>query len=305
MPKCQVLLSAYNGLEYFPEQIDSLLNQTYNDIEIFIRDDGSTDKSFSEYLHNINEQNICVEFGENKGTIKSFFSLLEKSNPDAEYFAFCDQDDYWLADKVSNAIELLKKNEDIPVLYCSDAFLVDKNLNSIGKKFMTNDPNFNLRSLLIFNSSLGCTCVFNKKLRDIILSNLPNYNNVIMHDWWCALVASCTGKIIYDNRPGILYRQHGKNQIGADSKSNLKRTKKIVTGKKNTNTLPQIFEFCKFYKKYFNETSKYNSFFENNNSMFNRFKYSCKFKFNSLKKTILFRLLFTFNYYKLSNLGDY
>jgi hypothetical protein len=39
-----------------------------------------------------------------------------------------------------------------------------------------------------------------------------------MHDWWCALVVSALGEVIYDEQPSVLYRQHGANQIGQSTR---------------------------------------------------------------------------------------
>lgn len=293
-----ILVSTYNGIDYFEEQLDSLINQTYQNIKILVRDDGSSDSKFIKQLQSIKHSKISVMYEKNIGTVGSFFRLLEVSDNEAEYYAFCDQDDVWLPEKINRAVSLLNDNNESPCLYCSDAYLVNKDLDSLNKNFMQDKTHFSLETVLINNSSLGCTCVINKKLRNLILSHLPNLKNIIMHDWWCAIIAAAFGKIIYDPTKTLLYRQHGNNQIGAGKNTNLKIIKKIFFRNYNTNLLPQIYEFCIFYKKTTDLDSCYESFFYSKNNFFSRFSYSLKFKRSQMLKTLIFRILFSLGYYK-------
>ncbi len=97
--RVQVLMSTYNGERFLEEQIESLLSQSWKNLEILIRDDGSTDGTM-EILERycMRYSNIQVFAGENVGVAKSFFELLEES--DGDFVAFCDQDDVWLEHKV-------------------------------------------------------------------------------------------------------------------------------------------------------------------------------------------------------------
>lgn len=95
-----VLLSSYNGAAYIEKQIESLLNQTLApNMRIIVRDDGSTDHTTLPILRQY-QSNGKIELWEreNIGVVKSFFDLLLHA-PDADYYAFCDQDDYWLPPK--------------------------------------------------------------------------------------------------------------------------------------------------------------------------------------------------------------
>ena len=127
--KVQVLMSTYNGERFLREQMESLLQQTYENLEILIRDDGSKDGT-CEILKEYGERysNIKVYYESNVGVIKSFFELLKKS--EAAYIAFCDQDDVWLAEKIERAVEILK-NQQAPALYCSNKILTDESLTSL------------------------------------------------------------------------------------------------------------------------------------------------------------------------------
>lgn len=109
MRTVQVLLSSYNGENYIREQLDSILNQEGVEIQLLIRDDGSTDGTRSilaEYEQQWN--NISVIYGMNVGVISSFFLLLEQAG-EYPYIAFADQDDVWLKQKLKRAVERIEQ----------------------------------------------------------------------------------------------------------------------------------------------------------------------------------------------------
>lgn len=207
--KVQILMSVYNGEKYLREQLDSILAQTYGNIEILVRDDGSTDQSLSilqEYqkVHSF----ISVIEGKNIGLTKSFIELLGAS--DGEYVAFCDQDDVWLENKIEKAVEKLEACE-IPALYCSNQILVNEKLEKIDNEKLPHIiPSFG--NAVIESVCTGCTVVMNEALIKEIKGHLPQ--NAIWHDWWCYMVASYLGTVIFDEHAYIYYRQHGGNQLG-------------------------------------------------------------------------------------------
>ena len=133
-PKVIICMSTYNGEKYVKEQIESLLNQTYKNLEIYVRDDGSKDNTINileEY-----EKNNKIHFikGNNVGVVKSFYECLKEAYDNAEYFAYCDQDDKWHKNKIERAISKLKKeNQEQPTLYFSEFNYCDENLNFVHK----------------------------------------------------------------------------------------------------------------------------------------------------------------------------
>jgi glycosyltransferase involved in cell wall biosynthesis len=230
--KLDILLSVYNGSEFLAAQIDSLLNQTYKDIQISIRDDGSLDKSLdiiNSYITNYPDK-ICLlaDNSGNVGVIKSFERLLASSN--ADYMMFCDQDDIWLPEKVQRAVVLMHEQEKIfsdkPIIICSDLSVVDRNLNIISDSFWKRlklDPSIlnDKEYLSTANFVTGCTMLFNKKAKEV---SLPFGRKTIMHDAWMGLKVLDKGGIICPiPKSDILYRQHGANSVGAvEASLNLK-----------------------------------------------------------------------------------
>lgn len=210
MKKVQVLLSTYNGQKYLKEQIESIIKQEEVEISLLVRDDGSTDKTI-EILEEISKNNTNIKFykGENKGPARSFIELVQKSE-EADYYAFADQDDVWETKKIISAIKKLNKT-DIPELYISSVTIVDENLKHIGKKEV--QGKFTFEGEMIKNFAIGCTQVFNKKLRDTINLYEPQY--IIMHDSWITRVCyAIGGNVIIDKNSYIKYRQHSNNVVG-------------------------------------------------------------------------------------------
>jgi len=220
--KIDILLSTYNGEKFIKEQLDSLLGQTFQGWRLLVRDDGSSDctvKIVEEYMSRYPAKIIFVEDKrKHLGAGQSFAKLMEYSY--ADYIMFCDQDDVWLEGKIEATLAKMKEIEITapvkPILVHTDLKIADENLkvisNSMWKYQKLEPKRKSINYLLVQNNVTGCTVMINKRLKEI---TLPFPEEAIIHDWWLALVSSAFGKIGYVNIPTILYRQHGKNDIGA------------------------------------------------------------------------------------------
>lgn len=217
-PKVEILMATYNGENYIIDQIKSLFNQTYKNWNLLIRDDGSKDKTI-EIIESLEKQypDKIKLLRDDKGGLKAkdnFLELLRNSKED--YIMFCDQDDIWLPDKIELTLKRMLEVEDGPTLIHTDLTVVDKKLNIIANsfwKFQNIDPKRkNYNHLIVQNNITGCTIMINRKLGSLVKGNFPNG---IMHDWIIGIIASLEGKIEYIKKQTILYRQHGKNNIGA------------------------------------------------------------------------------------------
>ncbi len=211
-----VLMSTYNGGQFLQQQLDSLYQQTYPNVKILVRDDGSTDITHKllagEQLKGALE---LLEDCNNIGATRSFFALLRHAaQTKTAYIAFCDQDDVWLANKIERAVTVLSSVSDRPALYCSCLEIVDEQLQTL--KLSVTPKKIGFGNALVENIAVGCTMVLNRKAIDLLCQQeLPA--KVYVHDWWCYLVLSCFGEIIFDNHALIKYRQHSGNAIGAAS----------------------------------------------------------------------------------------
>lgn len=236
--KVAVLMSTYNGSKYLEEQIESIENQTYKDITIFIRDDKSTDNTpeiidiLSEKYSNI----VKISSDKNLRPSKSFLTILKNVSNYGEfdYYAFADQDDVWLKEKVEKAVLKLEEtqNDNIPKLYFSDTILVDKDLNRLENVRKIKLNKIKPMNSLIENIATGCTEVFNNKLKELLERiNLDEIETIFMHDDLAYKIASLTGSVVYDTESYIYYRQHGGNAIGNSSTYLDKIQKRIKTRK--------------------------------------------------------------------------
>jgi len=222
LERVDILLSTYNGQKYIKEQLDSIFDQSYKNFRVIVRDDGSSDAT----LAIVKSYDVeILESNENLGAKMSFATLLEYAlhSSNSKYFMFADQDDVWHSDKIEKSVEAMKKLQKdtakpLPLLVHSDLRVVDEKLNGIDNSFWHYSrihPKYNqLNRLLMQNTVTGCTMLLNRELAHLALPIAPK---AIMHDWWIAMVASAFGKIAYINESTIEYRQHGGNEIGANS----------------------------------------------------------------------------------------
>ncbi len=208
--KIIVLMSTYNGEKYLTEQIESILNQRNVNVNILVRDDGSTDQTLT-ILKNYQEKG-ALEFyiGDNLGPQRSFLHLLQHA-PQCDYYAFADQDDVWLEEKLYTGISQLENNKEKPALYFSQTQLTDENLHPISSVII--HPKLTFGEMLVYKFIGGCTMIFNHQLREVIGTFVPV--NMPMHDLWVYSIAlAAEAHVVFDPTPHILYRQHGNNAIG-------------------------------------------------------------------------------------------
>jgi glycosyltransferase involved in cell wall biosynthesis len=258
-----ILLATFNGASFLKDQIESILVQDYNDWLLFVSDDGSVDgtiKIIEEYRKKYKDKIILIKNTHCYGNARdNFFNLL--LNVSGELFFFCDQDDCWEKNKLSNLIEAysaLSENEKKkPILIHSDLMVVDENMNMLAKSFFKlsniNPYKDKLRNIIVQNIVTGCTMMINKQLKDMIFPYKDLNKQIIMHDWFCALVASAFGKIICINKPLVKYRQHNNNSIGAKNVREIKyllnRIKSSSIIKANIeSTQKQAEIFCRMYE---------------------------------------------------------
>lgn len=211
--KVTVLLSTYNGSKFLHEQLDSLYQQTYPNVRILVRDDGSVDatRDLLEEAH-VEGRITLLQGHNNLGVAPSFFELLKNATASkTEYVAFCDQDDVWHPEKVARAaLRLAAVPSDHPAMYCSRVEIVDERLAHIGYTMLPRRIGFG--NALVECVTTGCTIFLNRAAVRLLGQNLPSSG--VMHDWWCYLVMSCFGEVIYDSAATLKYRQHGNNAIG-------------------------------------------------------------------------------------------
>ncbi|MBO5322869.1 MAG: glycosyltransferase family 2 protein [Oscillospiraceae bacterium] len=219
----RILLAAYNGEKFLAEQLDSLLQQDYPHIQIIVSDDGSSDATSSildRYAATYPDKITHYRSGQRFGSAQRHFMHLLNAFHDAPYIMFCDQDDVWHPDKVSKTLHLMHQTENgsTPCLVHTDLRVVNGQLEPIADSFCAHSgldghrlaPN----QLLVQNVVTGCTVMVNRPLAELACRETST-EDMLMHDWWLALLASCCGNIRFLEEATIDYRQHGSNAVGA------------------------------------------------------------------------------------------
>lgn len=211
-----VLMSTYNGEKYLPKLLDSVLSQNEVNVSILVRDDGSTDNTINILEEYKKFNNIRYYKGDNIGYAKSFWNLLTNCD-DYDFYAFCDQDDIWLPNKLINAIYNIEKNiknRNEPILYTSNVIPVNNNMDILNDKFFKCKNVLNPYESLQKSILPGCTFVFNYYAKEI----LKKYQGYMeSHDWAAYTIITTLGKVIYDKNSYIYYRIHENNTIGTSN----------------------------------------------------------------------------------------
>ena len=223
-----VLMSTYNGEKYIREQIDSILEQSGNfDLDLWVRDDGSKDSTQQILQEYAQQRKLHWYTGENLGAAHSFIDLVRKCKG-YDYYAFADQDDYWMTNKIQMGVNsLCKLNNSIPELYFANAELVESNLEPLGRNVYVSMPRKDFETLCCAGGYLGCTMIFNAELAKMI-QNKPMPEKMFMHDFYVAVLCSALGGgIVYDEKSYMKYRQHGNNVIGVAKGTVFSRLKEI------------------------------------------------------------------------------
>ena len=217
-PKIAVLMATYNGAEFIHQQLDSLAAQTHENWQLWVSDDGSTDDTL-DILHGFQKawgaDKLRLLAGPRRGFQANFLQLTAQPDIRADYYAWSDQDDVWLPEKLARALEHLKPfGFESPVLYCGRTILTDRHGRPSGLS-----PLFNRRPPSFANALVQClaggnTMLFNQAARELIV--LGRNLEVYSHDWWAYQVVSGAGRVVFHLEPFVRYRQHGANLMGGN-----------------------------------------------------------------------------------------
>lgn len=223
----QVLMSTYNGEKYLVQQVDSILNQQNVDVHLLIRDDGSTDGSVDVIQKLKKKYNSKIEYykGKNVGYKKSFLDLTKNTDKNFDFFAFADQDDYWMPQKLCSAINHLTNNLNSIQLYASTVIITDENLKPLYKKDISDFVNS-------FGSSLsrirlaGCTYVFNGKALEMLnkfdWSDIPN-KEMPSHDGLLMTICQAVNGYVYVDQEAYLLHRRRAESVTSGGNGILKR----------------------------------------------------------------------------------
>ncbi len=211
-------MPTFNGENYVAEQIESILNQSYQNFELRIYDDGSLDNTV-KIVQSYVKRHTCITLHQNKTNI-GVVQTIENALMACQYhfIALSDQDDIWHYNKLQQQVEILSRYETdysgIPLLVHSDLEMID----AFGKTLYASYFDFrgyafssakSLNTIISQNGVMGNTIMFNANLRQLILP-FPKY--LAVHDYWIALINEIYGRRVTLHQPLVQYRIHDTNQ---------------------------------------------------------------------------------------------
>lgn len=231
-----ILLATWNGAAFLDEQLRSLAEQTHPSIDIWVSDDGSTDGTLgilADWRERWTRGAFEVREGPRSGFAENFRSLISKEAIEADYFAFCDQDDLWEPDKLETALAWMRTQDGgRPLLFCSRTLTISQSGQAIGKSpLFRRRPSF--RNALVQSLAGGNTMVLDEAARKL-LACASRRAGFVSHDWWAYLmVTGADGIVHYCPEPLVRYRQHAGNLIGANTSwaARLARLRQLFAGR--------------------------------------------------------------------------
>jgi glycosyltransferase involved in cell wall biosynthesis len=226
-PLVSVVIGTFNGEVYLEEQLRSVLAQTYTHLEILAVDDGSSDGTVRILrAYAALDPRIRVVINErNLGFIRNFEKGCALST--GHWIALCDQDDYWMPDKVEKMISAIGQ---YPMVYC-DSVLCGEDLQPLGKKIsdLVHYQSFDdCRQLCVFSRMYGHATLITRELFD----KASPFREEVPHDGWLAFHATLFGGVAYLPEPLVKYRQHAGNVFGVVGRKKKKQDKQRLAEKK-------------------------------------------------------------------------
>ena len=210
-----ILMAVYNGEKYIEQMLESIINQTYSNFICYIHDDGSTDGTLNickKYIEKYPNKIVLMKHKPTGSACKNFMSML-RYVPKTELIMFCDQDDIWIPTKIEKMVQIYnKKYSDIPTIIYSDLKIVNSKLKTLNDSYLSyckkENMELSLKNIFFEGYIPGCAMMINNKTKEKILE-FSDINNIYMHDWWIMqVVLALNGKILKQNEPLVLYRQH-------------------------------------------------------------------------------------------------
>lgn len=219
MNKVAVLLAAYNGEQWIQEQISSILKQKNVDVTLFISIDQSSDNTLMlcEELALSEPRINLLPYGDIfGGAALNFYRLIKDVDfTSFDYISFADQDDIWLEDKLQRASLFLEKYD----VYSSNVIAFWPN----GKAVLINKAQPQVKYDFLFEAAgPGCTYVIHRdvaiEFKKFIVSKWQEVKKIELHDWHFYSFSRVKNfQWVIDERPGMYYRQHQNNQVGANN----------------------------------------------------------------------------------------
>jgi rhamnosyltransferase len=235
-PSVAVILAAYNGMQWLPEQLESILAQSGVQVTVFVSVDYSVDgtEAWIDSIAQTDKRVVVLPHGKRfGGAAPNFFRLLNDLDFSGfHYVSFADQDDIWLPEKLIRAHQVLSQSS--ADAYSSNVIAF---WDSGRKKFIKKSQPQRRWDFLFEAAGPGCTYVMRehlvREIQAVLRKDWQAMRQVGLHDWFAYAYARAHGfSWVIDDYAGMLYRQHEGNQVGINHgwRALLFRTRKILNG---------------------------------------------------------------------------
>lgn len=215
-----MLLAVHEGARFLARQLHSIAAQEAVDWRLLISVDGSRDGSreiCTAFAADHPPGRVQVTDGPRAGAAANFRQLLRQGAGSGLPLALADQDDVWFPDRLSRALSAISAQGPGPVLYGSRTLICREDLTPVSLSARPRRP-LTFANALIQNVISGHTMVLNPDAARLVARADRVTGDIVIHDWWIyQLVTACGGRVIFDDQPGVRYRQHAGNAIGANT----------------------------------------------------------------------------------------
>ncbi len=242
-PRIAILMATYRpDSGFLSEQLQSFCTQTRTDWALLLSDDSPTETQTQVWADfgRRERHRIAAELrGPGRGFAANFLFLLTRVPDWADFVALSDQDDVWLPDHLERAVAALTTGTGSdggaepgqPALYCGRTRTSARDLTPLGLS-PPRRRQASFGNALVESIAGGNTMVMNRAAIAILRAAAAEAATVVAHDWWIyQLITATGGRVIHDDHPTVLYRQHGGNAIGAPSgmRARLRRLRGLVS----------------------------------------------------------------------------
>jgi len=234
-PHIAILMCTYNGAQYLSEQLNSIHDQDYKDWKLYVNDDGSKDntlKILKDYQKKWGTKKLIIRRGPQKGFCQNFLNIINDKKINADLYFLSDQDDVWMPHKLSHTLKKIAQLDPaMPFLYCARTTYVTSDAKRIlgQSDLFLKPPSF--KNAIVQSLAGGNTMAFNNTLKKKV-RKYPKAE-VVSHDWWLYMLNELKGGLtFYDAESTILYRQHARSLIGANTGflAKLRRLRMLLSG---------------------------------------------------------------------------
>lgn len=219
MPRVLILMATHNGERFLVNQLTSIVKQSHENWRLVVSDDGSTDSTFfllDSFRQSRPKGQVTVLQGPCQGAVENFRSLIRGTDLQGDYLAFSDQDDVWHDDHLKRGLDALARIDNPLALYGSRMQVCDATLTPFGLSPLPKRP-LGFRNALVQNVLSGNTQVMTPDAAVLLQEAETDGGPMVVHDWWAyQVITGAGGKAVFDSCPGLLYRQHDTNVIGAN-----------------------------------------------------------------------------------------